>query len=184
IELEETEELILDLGEDEVIILGDSVQLDPQTNFVVDSFVWSPQLSLGQADQLMPFSQPLENITYTLTAFNAEGCFVSDQINIIVQRPTEVYVPTAFSPDGDGSNDVFMIFAGNSVAQVRDFQIYDRWGDQMYRQGPFAPNDPQYGWDGTHRGQEMNTGVYVYFAEIEMVDGRIEMVKGDVLLLR
>jgi hypothetical protein len=54
----------------------------------------------------------------------------------------------------------------------------------LYQNGPLAANDPLLGWDGTYRGQEMNTGVYVYFIEIQMVDGSTAFLKGDVLLLR
>jgi hypothetical protein len=50
--------------------------------------------------------------------------------------------------------------------------------------GPFAANDPDFGWDGSHRGQIMNAGVYVYFAEIEFIDGEVVLFKGEVILLR
>ena len=175
---------MLDLGEDIVIQLGDSVQLEGLVNFIVDSLNWTPNTDLNPSNSLSPFVQPLENTTYFLTAFDSLGCSASDDINIIVQELEDFFAPTAFSPNDDGVNDRFLIFAGQSVAQIKDFQIFDRWGNQLYQNGPFAPNDPQFGWDGTHRGQMMNTGVYVYYVELEMVDGRTEVIKGDVLLVK
>jgi gliding motility-associated-like protein len=184
VEVEAKEELTLDLGTDIVLDLGDSVRLEGIPNFVVDSLVWSPSAGLSQPDQLTTFVQPLENISYILTVFDEFGCSTSDQVNLVVQRPSDVFVPTAFSPNADGSNDRFTIFAGNSVEQILNFQIFDRWGNQLYQNGPIVPNDPTLGWDGNYNGQMMNTGVYVYFIEIQMVDGSTELLKGDVLLLR
>ena len=184
VEVEAKEELILDLGADIVLELGDSVRLEGIPNFVVDSLIWSPSAGLSQPSQLVTFVQPLENISYILTVFDEFGCSASDQVNLTVQRPSDVFVPTAFSPNADGSNDRFTIFAGSSVEQVLKFHIFDRWGNQLYQNGPLAANDPLLGWDGTYRGQEMNTGVYVYFIEIQMVDGSTAFLKGDVLLLR
>ena len=77
-----------------------------------------------------------------------------------------------------------MIFSDNDVAEVTQFKIFDRWGNLLFDEGPFIPNDPQFGWDGTFQGQEMNSGVYVFFAEVEFVDGRTEYFEGDVLLMR
>ena len=184
VEVEAKEELTLDLGMDIVLELGDSVRLEGIPNFIVDSLVWSPSAGLSEPDQLMTFAQPFENISYILTVFDEFGCSASDQVNLVVQRSMDVFIPTAFSPNADGSNDRFTIFAGSSVEQVLKFYIFDRWGNQLYQNGPLAANDPFLGWDGTYRGQEMNTGVYVYFIEVQMVDGSTELLKGDVLLLR
>ena len=69
-----------------------------------------------------------------------------------------------------------------NVKEVKRFEVYDRWGEQMFSRSNFPPNDPQYGWDGTFNGSVMNQGVFVYYVEVEMLDGRIELFKGDVFL--
>lgn len=176
--------LQLELGEDETIKLGDSILLDPQFDFTPASWTWTPIVGLSQPDTFVTYAAPLETTVYQLEMADENGCTVSDIIRIIVERDLNVYVPSAFSPDGDGTNDVFMIFAGQGVEEVESFQIFDRWGDQVFFKGPFQPNDPLYGWDGTHNGQDMNAAVFVYFAEIRLVTGERVMLEGEVLLLR
>ena len=112
------------------------------------------------------------------------GCTAEDQIQVIVSKPRDVYIPTAFSPDDDGINDRFGIFAGEGIRNIQSFEIYNRWGEAMYQIYDFSPNTPGLGWDGTHRGQLMNAGVYIYFAEVEFIDGEVILYTGDVMLLR
>ena len=95
-----------------------------------------------------------------------------------------VYVPTAFSPNGDGVNDVFMIFDGTNVRQIKRFAVFDRWGSQVFSAMEFKPNDAAFGWNGEHRGQPLSADVYVWYAEIEFADGEILVKKGDVTLMR
>jgi gliding motility-associated-like protein len=102
-----------------------------------------------------------------------------------VKKEVNIYVPNAFSPNGDGTNDVFMIFAGgNSIQTIRSFLVFDRWGETVYQYYDFEPNNPVYGWDGNHRETPMNSAVFVWFAEVELIDGSVELLKGDVSLVR
>jgi hypothetical protein len=84
-------------------------------------------------------------------------------------------------PDGDGINDQFTVFAGRSKFEAYQF---DRWGSQVFLRQNFQPNDLAVGWEGRFRGERMNTGVYVFMAEVEFLDGRRELYKGDVFLMR
>ena len=78
-----------------------------------------------------------------------------------------------------------MIFADiKNIEAVKEFKVYDRWGEMVHEYYNFLPNDPAHGWDGNLQGKQLNSGVYVYYAEIEMSDGRIEFYKGDVFLKR
>ena len=77
-----------------------------------------------------------------------------------------------------------MIYATQDVKTIKNFQIYDRWGESVYGLTDFSPNDPASGWNGTFQSKALNPGVYVYFAEIEFIDGYIEMFKGDVTLVK
>jgi hypothetical protein len=61
-------------------------------------------------------------------------------------------------------------------------QIYDRWGARVYEAYNFQPNDPDYGWDGRLAGKLQNPAIFVYYAEIELIDGRVLLYKGDVTL--
>jgi gliding motility-associated-like protein len=177
-------ELTLDLGPDRTIKLGDSTRLQPQANFAIADFAWSPAEGLSDPAVLAPYARPAETVVYTLTARDSAGCSAADAITIFVDKKLRVYAPNAFSPNGDGNNDFFTLFAGPEVRQITLFRIFDRWGNQLFEAGPLQPNQPTLGWDGTFRGSPMGPGVYVFYAEVEFVDGGTELVKGEVTLLR
>jgi len=88
-------------------------------------------------------------------------------------------------PNGDGVNDVFTIFAKpGTVARVRSFLVFSRWGEAVFEYYDFQPDDSSFGWAGMHRGQAMKPAVFVWFAEIEFTDGKTEVFEGDVTLVR
>ena len=104
---------------------------------------------------------------------------------IVIEKDRRVYIPTAFSPNGDGDNDIFYIFADESqVTKVNQFSIFSRWGEVMFEASNFEPNNSQIGWDGTFKEERMDPAVFIYFAEIEFIDGHVEMYKGDITLLK
>ncbi len=173
-------ELLVDLGDNQEIALGDSIQLDVFINQAIDTFVWNfPELQ-----SLNPVVQPANQTTYTLEVMNASGCIAKDFITIVVRKDRNVYVPTAFSPNGDGINDKFTIFSDESVVNINTFRIFNRWGETLFIRNDLAPNAEPEGWDGTFKGRDMQQGVYVFFAEIEFFDGRKEIFKGDFTLIR
>jgi gliding motility-associated-like protein len=94
------------------------------------------------------------------------------------------YVPNAFSPNGDGINDLFYIFGNEEVEAINTLQVYSRWGELVFEVVDALPNDPAGAWDGTFNGRLMNNTIFVYWAEIRMADGSLELIKGDVTLVR
>ena len=171
-----------------VIAFGDSVLIPTITNVQeaeIDSVLWSPAVDLSCPDCLRPFASPLETTDYRVELIDTNGCRDVTSLRIVVDRSRTVYVPNAFSPTNlDGINDKFMIYAKpGTVAQVKTLQVYNRWGQLVYEEAEFPPNDPGYGWDGMSRGKMLNPAVFVYFAEVELIDGTIEIVKGDVALV-
>ena len=187
---DEPEELIVTLttnleGDPPVIERGDSLQLQAVFNpgVVLDTILWQPD-SIGMGNATAVWVSPDETSVYSVTIIDENGCTDSDRTTVIVQKNLNVYIPNAFSPDNDGINDVLFIQAGPQVREVRSFAVFNRWGESMIELFNFQPNDPANGWNGDHRGQPMNPGVYVYYAEIEFTDGTVEVVKGDVLLMR
>lgn len=174
----------VELGDNIVVALGDSVEIEGLVNFTPSKIEWSPTDFLSSPDMLRTFVTPSESTTYTLTVSDTSGCVATDQIIILVNRERKVFIPTAFSPDGDGNNDVFYIYGGNDVVRIKNFIVFDRWGNQMFLRDEFLPNDPLFGWDGTFNGRDVSIGVYTYYAEIEFIDGFIEVFKGDVTVVR
>ena len=178
------QDLILDIGDNVTIGLGDSIRIDPQSNYVIDSFVWSRTDILSCSDCPFPFVRPLESTPIALHTWTAEGCFQTHGFWITVEERRAIFVPTAFSPNGDSENDRLVLYADNSVAEIRRFDVFDRWGQLLYRRTPFLPgNDPD-GWDGLVRGLPAQTGSYVWQAEVHYIDGRSEILSGTVALLR
>jgi gliding motility-associated-like protein len=176
--------LTLNLGADQTIQLGDAIELSGQTTVNDATWQWEPPLYLSCDTCLKTVAIPLEQITYELTGINANGCSVSDNITLFIQRSTPVFAPNIFSPNNDGVNDFFYIHATSEVASIRNFQIFDRWGGQVFNRAELLPNDPLMGWNGLHKGKVVEFGVYVFFVEVELVDGQKEMLKGGVTVIR
>lgn len=178
------------------LVLGDSLALNAALPFgypvsLIETVIWDPVEGLSFKSQsiqdlLRPTAMPFSSKEYTVTVVSKDGCEYRDSVLIRVDDEERVYVPNAFSPwDQDGENDVFMIFADDKqVLQVDQFQVYDRWGEMVFSASDFQPNDPSYGWNGFHGGKLMLPGVYVYYIEIKLIDGRKLLLKGDVTLVR
>jgi gliding motility-associated-like protein len=183
VSIDQPEELLVDLGDDITIGLGDSIQLDAITSEPVVSWKWD-QEGLSCEDCLDPYVKPQESTVYSITVQNENGCEATDRITIFVNKERQVFIPNVFSPNNDGINDVFFINAGPDVVSVKSFLVFNRWGESMMELFNFQPNDPVYGWDGSHRGKALNPGVYVFLAEIEFIDGEVILYKGDVALMK
>lgn len=158
---------------------------------LVESIVWTPLDGLtfeGNSipNLLNPTAMPLHTTEYTVTIVSTDGCQSTDRVLIRVDNRPHIYIPNAFSPwKEDGDNDVFLIFAdGAQIDKVDIFQIFDRWGEMVFTDSNFQPNDPAHGWNGRHKGQLMTPAVFVYYAEIRLIDGRVLLFKGDVTLVR
>ena len=171
-----------------VISLGDAHFINTRTNFADSSLTqitWTPGLDLDCADCLRPTATPDRTITYVIDVLSSDGCAASDSVKVIVDVLREVYFPTGFSPNGDGVNDVYLPFANlTRITQIQDFSIFDRWGETVFNGTNFLPNDPNRGWDGRLNGEPMNPAVFAFSATVEFVDGRVEVFKGDLTLVR
>jgi gliding motility-associated-like protein len=175
----------LDLGEDLTLELGESLQLEPTLNFSFDTLIWTPAEVLSCSNCLNPVLSTTENTLLTLEAFSLDGCGAMDQIRVRVDRRLNIYIPNVFSPNADGVNDYFTLFPEQGkVSSIRRLAIFDRWGNQVFVRENFAPGIEPLGWDGTFRGEPMNPAVFVFYAQLELVDGSIEQVEGEVTLLR
>ncbi len=182
----EPAEVVVDLGPDVELLLGDSVMIVAQTAPLGDSLVyeWLPTQYLNCDTCVSVVSTPLETILYEVLVTDTTGCTATDEILITVDKSRDVFIPNVFTPNGDLSNDIFMIYGGPAVTVIRTFNIYDRWGELLFKAENFMPNDPNNGWDGAFKNLRMNGGVFVYYAEVEFIDGEVIEYKGDVTLVR
>lgn len=167
-------------GMDHIIIKGSEVEIDA-SSFDQVSYVWSPDYKLSCTECQTPMASPEMDTTYIVTAINEFGCKVKDNLRIQVIEDCSgktVYVPNTFSPNGDGQNDVLRVL-GPGVSSVKLFRVFNRWGQIV-----FDTNDPGLYWDGTFKGVLLNPGVYMYYMDVECINGQRTIKKGDITLLR
>ena len=96
---------------------------------------------------------------------------------MLVVDDIPIFIPNTFTPNGDHKNDIFKIY-GTGISSYH-LWIYDRWGELLFESDQLFPS-----WDGTYKGQDLNTGVYVYQVDITMWDATHIIKKGDVTLFR
>jgi gliding motility-associated-like protein len=116
-------------------------------------------------------------------AIDEKGCSASEAVNIEIVRTKDVFIPTAFSPNYDGQNDKIIVH-GRAGTKVLWFRVFDRWGELLYENKDFPINCMMCGWDGTFKGSLMPSGVYVWMAEVEAINGEKNIIKGNTTLLR
>lgn len=180
--------LKISLGEDKRIFLGDSVQLPITKNIPND---WIKNIR-WEADQkpfncntcLQPIVNPVKTTTYKATLTDINGCEKSDIQLVYVDERGRIYAPTAFSPNGDGINDVFEIYADKSVENIEWMGIFDRWGTLVFEAKEFSPQTKGIGWDGTYLGKALDAAVFVFAARVKLIQGDIKIIKGEIMLLR
>jgi hypothetical protein len=178
----------IQLGEDQslqaLIPNGFPVQL-------IDQVIWTPMESLtfaGNTTQqlLNPVAMPFVTTEYKVTILTKEGCKAESRTIIRVDRDIDIYAPNVIWPeDPDSDNSAFTLFTRQgSVREIKSLQVYDRWGEQLWVNRNFQPDDPSIGWGGDYNGQPMNPGVFVWWAEVELIDGVVILMKGDVTVVR
>ncbi len=178
-------QLLVDLGPDVTISFGDSLLLEALVNTTAyDTFAWSPLDYLQTPDSLASWVRPPQSQIYSITVVDTTGCPARDELRIVVQKANRIFLPNIIRPASNTFNDIFTVLAGAEVTQVRSMRIYDRWGELLFENQDFVPNEPQFGWSGRARGGEVNPGVYVYVVEVEYFNGSSEIFSGDVTVLR
>ncbi|MEL6357088.1 MAG: T9SS type B sorting domain-containing protein, partial [Bacteroidota bacterium] len=177
--------VLVALGPDTTIQLGDSIALDFTTNLTRwDTLFWTSEGPIPTQGMAPMVVTPDRDYVYQLTLRDTSGCVGSDFIRIGVFNDIGLFVPNAFSPNGDNQNDLFFPYSGPQVKSVRSFQVFDRWGNLLHEANDFNTGDPAYGWDGTLNGQLMNTNTFVWRLELELADGEVIFRYGDVVLMR
>jgi gliding motility-associated-like protein len=147
------------------------------------TYAWTPEAGLSCTDCPEPQAAPVVSTIYELQVLDAYGCEEVGAVRVEVINPRRVYVPNAFSPNGDGRNDYLTVYGGPEVAMIGTFRIYDRWGGEVFVGRDLAPGG-QTGWDGRVAGESAPAGVYTWYAVVRYQDGQEEVRKGDVWLMR
>ncbi len=166
-------------GEDQTIDLvkGEEAELNATSPGGI-IWSWNPPDGLTDPNIPNPFAQPQETTVYILTVEDANGCINSDTLEIEVLNNFQIIIPDAFTPNGDGLNDLFhAVIIG--LIQVQDITIYNRWGEQV-----FYATERGAGWDGTYRGVPQEMGTYIVVVRILDAKGNPVKQAGTTTLIR
>jgi gliding motility-associated-like protein len=161
-------------GPDKTIIMGNSVQLNGTATGQDISYTWTPNVFIDDPLKLQPLVTPPHDTSYVLTVVSNQGCETAiDTVHVFVFR--DVYIPTAFSPNGNGLNDTWFIPALSAYTEFR-VSVYNRYGELIFQ--TVNNNKP---WDGKYKGIPQASGAYVYMVDIRDT-GRL--LKGTVMIVR
>lgn len=173
----QVEKLVADAGpRDTNVVVNQPLQLAGTGGEV---FLWKPSTGLNNPDIANPVAMLSENQQYVLTVESAAGCTATDTIDVVVYKiDPGLYVPNAFTPNGDGINDVFRpILIG--MKSLNYFKVYNRGGQLI-----FSTNVQNKGWDGTFKGKAQDAAVYVWIVEGVDYLNKVIFRKGSVTLIR
>jgi gliding motility-associated-like protein len=160
---------------DTTIFYGGSLQLHASG---ASEFIWAPSLNLSNPGVSAPVVGPvMEPISYVVYGIDEHNCSNTDTVNINLNYRTPIFVPSAFTPNHDGKNDIFRV-GGLTFQKVIEFRVFNRWGQQIFAD---AGNS---GWDGTYNSVMQDIGIYYYLIRVVSPDGYEQTFQGEVSLLR
>ena len=169
---------------DTCIIIGDSITIgfDYGAGYTYD---WSESEStdfltcISCPVQTIQITEEVDSILYEVAYSDSLGCFPKvNEYNICVEDKYTVDVPSAFTPDGSGDNDVIFV-KGHGIKELIYFRIYNRWGELI-----FETNEISQGWDGVYKGNSQGIETFVYQAKVKFFNNQFEEKGGDITLIR
>lgn len=172
------ESVTADAGPDKVLPFGQSYQFNGNSSTGPNlTYTWSPATGLDDPFIIHPTVSGDRDNQYILTVANEVGCMDKDTVSIRFMKGPAIYVPSAFTPNGDGLNDILR-FSSVGVEQIR-FEVFNRWGQRV-----FLSTDPANGWDGRIKGKLPDTAVFVWSAKGTGFNGLPLVSSGTVTLIR
>jgi gliding motility-associated-like protein len=167
---------------DSSVTVGTSLQLTTiLANYgsqTINSYSWSPSTGLSCIDCPNPVATAYATTEYQLTINYGHNCITHASAHVVIAHGPDVYIPNAFTPNGDGANDVFEVY-GTTLRSVA-MRVFNRWGEKV-----FDSMDSQWAtWDGTYKGVLQSSGVYVYVVDLVYLDGVKKTREGSVTLIR
>jgi gliding motility-associated-like protein len=163
------------LRSDTVVRIGTPVEVNGTGALYYE---WLPNYNISSVNKPNVKLTPFKTTQYILTGKNSKDCFSSDTLNVIVIEDCgEMFIPNAFSPNKDGVNDV--LYVRGICLKTLTFMVFNRWGEKV-----FETSNQSVGWDGTYKGEDLNSGVYVFRLEGRTYDGKSYSTKGNLTLIR
>ncbi|HEY2647941.1 MAG TPA: gliding motility-associated C-terminal domain-containing protein [Puia sp.] len=147
------------------------------------SYDWSPPESLSCINCPDPVATSNYSQQYEVAVQNQYGCREKGYGRVNRVSGGRVSIPNAFTPNGDGRNDIFYVIGSQDIKIIRSFSVFDRWGMAVFQEKNVPANDPVYGWNGLQNGKPLTAESYVYIIVIEFKDGTEQVYKGSVVLI-
>ncbi|MBW8685987.1 gliding motility-associated C-terminal domain-containing protein [Chitinophaga rhizophila] len=145
-----------------------------------DRYEWMPDASLSAVDIANPVVRPRQTTTYRVKAYSTGGCMTEDSITVNFENTgvANIYLPTAFTPNGDGRNDIFRVVTTGAV-EMKELSVFNRWGELV-----FSSNNISRGWDGTCKGVISEPGAYYWFVKATTPCAGEIFKRGHVILIK
>jgi len=174
----------VEAGVDKTINVGQTIDLVPVISADVTTVVWNPTTGLFRNIYPGISVKPMENTEYNVEVKNRGGCLARDRVTVyVICNGSNIFVPNTFSPNGDGSNDVFFP-RGTGLFKIKSLRIFTRWGEIVFEKTNFDANNAAYGWDGSNKGQKANPDVFVYTLEVICDNGSVLTYRGNISLVK
>jgi gliding motility-associated-like protein len=168
---------LTDVTPSQTIRWGSSIQLNASSAVL---YTWAPNDgSLNNPNINNPIATPTERTRYAVYAVGSNGCIDTASVTIDIEFADDIFIPTAFTPNGDGLNDLFRA-SGRSHFKLVEMSIFNRWGELVYH----VEDGSDAGWDGTYKGMKSDMGTYNYILILSKPGKDVESVKGNVTLVR
>ena len=182
----------VDAGVELEMMLGDSLQLVAEVENAIGAVDISWSGAYNGTLSCYPDSLPncetpwtiAQNTTlYNVVVEDSRGCIGETSVEVKVNKARQILVPTAFTPNGDGNNDLLLVH-GVPGTEVLTYKVFDRWGSLLFQNGGFMINDSGAGWNGTYRNERLTSGVYIWQVTVRYQDGAEKTASGQSTLLR
>lgn len=147
------------------------------------NWIWSPATGLSCPTCPTPDAGPKVNTIYQVYFTDANGCSNTGTIQVfVICKGANLFIPNTFSPNGDGSNDIFYP-RGKGLERVKLLRIFNRWGEVVFEKKDFPVNDASAGWNGYYKGRKPVADVYIYQAEVFCENGDVIKLNGNISLI-
>lgn len=164
----------------DTLVQGQSTIMHAITDSTL-TVIWSPSISLNNANSFNPIVTPESTTTYTVSILDAEGCPKTASITVYVMskecNESDVFVPNTFTPNGDGNNDILYV-RGKEIKELY-FAVYNRRGELI-----FETTDINKGWNGMYKGKNADPDVFAWYLRAKCFSEGELQNKGNVTLIR
>lgn len=170
----------VDAGQNQSIVTGQKAQLNATVSGA-DTYLWTSSPvgnTLSSTRILNPVATPTATTTYTLTAYNATGCKASADVTVVV-LPYCIKVDNAFTPNGDGINELWKVYQSFACLSNVKVNVFNRYGTKVYESKDYRNQ-----WDGRYKGQPIPDGTYYAVIEFNLIDGKTILTKTDLTIVR